>query len=146
MRQHLGLWQNLVGCERNRIGADDAVQLALLEPLDRWAAKHGMGRGDVNFARPAGSEHLGRTRDRAGRADHVVEHEHDLSLDRPADDVLLHGVVALVRRLSIIATVPPNRLAWPRARLMLPSSGLAITSSSWEDSCSRKCSLSTGAA
>ena len=36
-------------------------------------------------------------------------------------------VSALVRRLSMIATVPPMRLAWPSARLMLPSSGLTMT-------------------
>ena len=37
---------------------------------------------------------------------------------------------ALLRRLSTIANRPPNRLAWPRARLMLPSSGLTTTMSS----------------
>ncbi len=37
---------------------------------------------------------------------------------------------ALLRRLSMIASVPPRRTRWASARLMLPSSGLTTTSSS----------------
>ena len=40
------------------------------------------------------------------------------------------GSSALVRRLSIIANLPPSRFTCPKARLMLPSSGLTIVISS----------------
>ena len=43
----------------------------------------------MDFARPRVVDEMGRAADRAGRRDHVVEHDGHLSRDRRADDVLL---------------------------------------------------------
>ena len=53
----------------------------------------GVRRGDVDFLHAVFVQRLGRTGDRAGRADHVVEHQGDLALHLAAQDVGLHGRV-----------------------------------------------------
>ncbi len=49
--------------------------------------------GDVNLASPVAFEDFCRSADRAGGADHVVEHKNIFVLDRPADDIFLTGLL-----------------------------------------------------
>ncbi len=57
--------------------------------VDGRAAEHAVRGRDVDFARPGRVDQVGGAADRAGRADHVVEHQGDAAFDRSADDVLL---------------------------------------------------------
>ncbi len=90
-RKDLGVGQDLVGGEWDRVGADDASQVGCFESLDGWAAEYGVGGGDVDFSGASVVQNFGGTADRAGGADHVVEHQYDFVFNRGTDDVCLHG-------------------------------------------------------
>ena len=83
--------------------------------LDGRAAQHAVRGGHVDFACAGLVDQVGGAADRAGRADHVVEHQGDPALDRSADDVLLVRLTAVARRLSTMASLPPAvwRARWP---------------------------------
>ena len=97
----------------------------------RAAAQHAVRGRHVDLAGAQRLQQLGRPADRAGRADQVVEHQAPpCPSTGPPISVSCLVSVALDRRLSMIATVPPSRFEWPIARLMLPSSGLTTMKSS----------------
>ena len=67
------------------VGHDEACDGCTAEVVHGRAAKDGMGGGDVDFASSHALNQFGGAGDRAGRADHVVEHEGHFSFDGTAD-------------------------------------------------------------
>ena len=79
--------------ERDRIGDDQAGEIGGFEAFDGRAAEDGVRGGDVDFLDAVFVEHFGGAGDRAGGADHVVEHQGDFAFDLAAEDVGLDGGV-----------------------------------------------------
>ena len=81
------LIQFLFGGQRNAVGNDDGIDGCGIQSLDGLAGENTVRCRHVDFACAGGFHQLGGPAYRPRGADHVIKHEGNFSIDRPADEV-----------------------------------------------------------
>ena len=95
-RKHKDIVELLLGGQGDGVGNHQTLDRSFFDRLNRSTAQDSVGRGQVNLLGAGFMDKFGCPADRTACADHVIEHQTNLPLDRTTDDVPLLGLKRIV--------------------------------------------------